>query len=45
MIAKILEKNTIYGSLVTEKIAGILSNAKIRSVNSITTKTIRRGVI
>ena len=39
-MAKMLEKNTMYGSLVTEKIAGIESTAKIRSVNSMIIKTI-----
>ncbi|MNL82358.1 hypothetical protein D3C87_2097230 [compost metagenome] len=43
-IAKIFEKNTIYGSLVTAKIAGIESTAKIRSANSITNKTMNSGV-
>ena len=44
-MAKILEKKTIYGSLVTEKIAGIESTAKMRSVNSIIIKTRNSGVI
>ena len=44
-MAKILEKNTMYGSLVTEKIAGMESTAKIRSVNSIIIKTRNSGVI
>src|SRR5690606_27631616 len=43
--ANILEKNTIYGSFVTEKIAGIESTAKIKSVNSITNNTKNRGVM
>jgi hypothetical protein len=40
-----LEKNTIHGSCVTEKIAGIESNANIKSVNSIIIKTTNKGVI
>ena len=45
IIAKILEKKTMYGSLVTEKIAGTLSTAKTRSLNSTTSKTRNKGVI
>ena len=44
IIAKILEKKTIYGSLVTAKIAGIESTAKIKSVNSTISKTKKSGV-
>jgi len=44
-MANILEKNTIYGSRVMEKIAGIESKAKTRSVNSTTIRTINRGVM
>src|SRR5690606_696162 len=43
-IAKMLEKNTMYGSLVTAKIAGMESTAKMRSVNSMTNSTRNRGV-
>ncbi len=43
-IAKMFEKKTIYGSKVTEKIAGIESNAKIMSEISIKTKTKNSGV-
>ena len=44
-MAKILEKKTIYGSLVMAKIAGIESTAKITSENSITISTINNGVM
>src|SRR5690606_9125057 len=44
-MAKMLEKKTIYGSLVTAKIAGMESTAKMRSVNSITNKTRKSGVM
>src|SRR5699024_1595285 len=44
-IAKIFEKKTIYGSRVTENMAGIESVAKIKSVNSIAIKTKNKGVI
>lgn len=43
-IAKILEKKTIKGSRETAKIAGIESNAKIKSENSIIIKTKNSGV-
>ena len=44
-IANMLEKNTMYGSLVTAKIAGIESTAKTKSVNSTIKRTKKRGVI
>ena len=44
IIAKMLEKNTMYGSFVTEKIAGILSTAKIKSVHSMINNTKNNGV-
>ena len=44
-IAKILEKNTINGSCVTENTAGIESTANITSENSITNSTTNSGVI
>ena len=44
-IAKILEKNTINGSWVTENTAGIESTANITSENSITNSTTNSGVI
>src|SRR6056300_1378930 len=43
-MAKIFEKNTMYGSFVTTKIAGTLSTAKMRSENSTTISTINNGV-
>jgi len=45
IIAKILEKKTIYGSLVTENIAGTESKAKTTSVNSTTIRATNSGVI
>ncbi len=44
MMAKILEKKTIYGSVVMEKMAGIESSANITSVNSIMISTMKSGV-
>ncbi len=44
-MAKMLEKNTTYGSSDTENTAGILSNAKIRSLNSITNTVTNNGVM
>ena len=44
-IAKIFEKKTIYGSCVTENIAGIESTAKMMSENSITKRTKNKEVI
>lgn len=43
-MAKMLEKNTTYGSSDTEKTAGMLSKAKIRSLNSITKTVTKSGV-
>ena len=45
IIANTFEKNTIYGSLVILKMAGIESTAKITSVKAITTMTTNKGVI
>ena len=42
-MANMFEKNTMYGSLVTEKIAGTLSTANIKSLNSTTNKTKNNG--
>lgn len=44
-IANMLEKNTTYGSLDTENIAGILSKANTKSLVSITTTVNNNGVI
>ena len=44
-MAKMLEKKTIKGSCVTEKMAGIESTAKSTSENSITNNTTNSGVI
>jgi N-acetylglucosamine-6-phosphate deacetylase len=44
-MAKILEKKTIYGSLVIEKTAGMESTANTRSVTSMINNTNRSGVI
>ena len=44
MTAKTFEVKTMNESLVTAKIAGILSTAKMRSVNSTTISTRKRGV-
>ena len=43
-LAKILEKNTKYGSSDTEKTAGILSKAKIKSLKSMTKTVTNSGV-
>jgi len=43
-IAKMLEVNTMNGSVVTAKIAGIESSAKITSVNSTSKSAVNRGV-
>ena len=43
-MAKILEVNTMNGSRVTAKIAGIESTANTRSVSSIATSTSNSGV-
>ena len=43
-MAKILDVNSIIGSFETENIAGILSTANNRSVNSTTPTTISKGV-
>ena len=45
IIANIFEKNTMYGSCVTEKIAGMESTANKISENSITNKTKKRVVM
>ncbi|MNG30537.1 hypothetical protein D3C84_1161690 [compost metagenome] len=44
MIAKMLEVNTMKGSVVTAKIAGMLSTANTRSLASIRTITRNIGV-
>ncbi len=44
MMAKTLDVKTINGSLVTENTAGIESNAKITSVVSTKTRTMKSGV-
>lgn len=44
MMAKMLEKNTMYGSWVTEKMAGMESTAKRMSENSMTSRTRKRVV-
>ncbi len=44
IIAKILDVNTMNGSVVTANIAGILSTAKIRSLISTSTSTTNNGV-
>ena len=44
MIAKIFEVNTMNGSVVTAKIAGMLSTAKTKSLASINTNTSNIGV-
>ena len=43
-MAKMLEKNTTYGSSDTENTAGMLSNANIKSLNSITSTVTKSGV-
>ncbi|MNJ72783.1 hypothetical protein D3C77_694900 [compost metagenome] len=44
MIAKIFEVKTMNGSVVTAKIAGMLSTANIKSLASISTSTRNIGV-
>ncbi|MNT85676.1 hypothetical protein D3C72_2258640 [compost metagenome] len=44
IMAKMFEKNTMYGSLVTAKIAGIESTANNKSVNSTINNTRNKGV-
>ncbi|MNN38830.1 hypothetical protein D3C81_1528430 [compost metagenome] len=44
MMAKMLEVNTMKGSVVTAKIAGMLSTANTRSLASISTSTRNIGV-
>ncbi|MNI96772.1 hypothetical protein D3C73_1552950 [compost metagenome] len=44
MMAKMLEVNTINGSVVTAKMAGMLSTANTTSVASITSSTTNMGV-